>query len=82
MDDVQKYNIFTLLLQNEQTSDAILFYVHFIMSSFVFKEMRACDSEVCHSTPNYHMCTVKRRKVELWIFLCLIAKILFVDTAR
>jgi hypothetical protein len=53
------------------------------MPIFVFRELRAYDSEVYHSTPNRHKCAVRRLFMELlWILLCQIATILFVDTAR
>jgi hypothetical protein len=53
------------------------------MPIFVFKEIKACDFEVFHSTPKSHMCTVKRPLMELlWIFLSSTATILFVDTDR
>jgi hypothetical protein len=52
----------------------MLFYSTYIS---LCQEIRSYDSEVCHSTPYSHKCTVKSPLMELlWIFLCPIVKIL------
>jgi hypothetical protein len=52
------------------------------MAIFVFKEIMAYNSKVCHSTPNNRKRTVKSPLELLGIFVCPLAKIPFVDTAR